>query len=46
LLALTSLFNLSSKFVYRLDKSKLKIAPEIRASKEDAYLAFSVAMGR
>lgn len=36
-------FDFASKFVHRLDKGK-KIAPELRASKEDAYLVYSIAM--
>lgn len=37
-------FNLASKFVHRLDRSGTRIAPEIRASKEDAFVCYSFAM--
>jgi len=43
--ALQSLFTLSSKFVHRLDQSRQRIMAEIKPSKEDAYLAFGLAMG-
>lgn len=36
-------FELASKFVHRVDKSGKKITPEIRASREDAYLVYAVA---
>lgn len=38
-----SQFELASKFIHRLDKAGKKINPEIKASKEDAYLAYSFA---
>lgn len=39
--SIKNLFNFSSKFIHRLDKDK-KIMPEIKASKEDAYLIYSL----
>jgi len=41
--SLQKLFDYSSKFHHKLDKEK-KIMPEIKASKEDAYLIYSVSM--
>lgn len=41
--SLKQLFNFSSKFHHKEDKGK-KIMPEIKASKEDAYLIFATAM--
>ncbi|NJD77277.1 MAG: hypothetical protein FIB08_09315 [Candidatus Methanoperedens sp.] len=41
---LKKLFEFSSKFIHRLDKEKKKTMPEIRASKEDAYLIYAVSM--
>jgi hypothetical protein len=41
--SLKKLFDYSSKFHHKLDKEK-KIMPEIKASKEDAYLIYSVSM--
>lgn len=38
--AMSSLFDLTSKFHHKLDRGK-KIAPEIKAAREDAYLLFS-----
>lgn len=40
---LKQLFNFSSKFHHREDKGK-KITPEIKASKEDAYLIYATSM--
>lgn len=37
-------FNLASKFLHSLDRTGTRIAPEIRASKEDAILCHSFAM--
>jgi hypothetical protein len=34
----------ASKFHHKLDKSKKKITPEIKASKEDAYLIYTLSM--
>jgi hypothetical protein len=39
-----NLFLFSSKFMHRLDKDKKKIMPEIKASKEDAYLIYALSM--
>jgi hypothetical protein len=36
-------FELASKFIHRVDKSGKKIAPEIKASREDALLVYSLA---
>ena len=41
--ALVNLFNYSSKFHHKLDKEK-KIMPDNKASKEDAYLIYSLSM--
>jgi len=41
--SLKKLFDYSSKFHHREDKGK-KIMPEIKASKEDAYLIYSASM--
>ncbi len=38
-----NLFNLSSKFHHKLDMNK-KLQPDIKASKEDAYLIYATAM--
>lgn len=40
---LKQLFNFSSKFHHKEDKGK-KIMPEIKASKEDAYLIYAISM--
>jgi hypothetical protein len=37
-------FDLASKFVHRTDKAGKNVAPEIRASKEDALVCYSFAM--
>ncbi|MGK3967767.1 hypothetical protein WMF38_26785 [Sorangium sp. So ce118] len=36
-------FELASKFVHRVDKSGKKVTPDIRASREDAYLVYAFA---
>ncbi len=41
--SLRQLFNFSSKFHHKEDKGK-KIMPEIKASKEDAYLIYAISM--
>lgn len=41
--SLKQLFNFSSKFHHKEDKGK-KIMPEIKASKEDAYLIYAISM--
>lgn len=38
-----NLFNLSSKFHHKLDRNK-KLQPEIKASKEDAYLVYTTGL--
>jgi len=43
--SIDSLFHYSSKFHHRTDESGKKIMPEIKASKEDAYLIYTTAMG-
>ena len=40
---LTSLFNFSSKFLHKLDKGQ-RIQADIKASKEDAYLIYGIAV--
>ncbi len=40
--SIKNLFNFSSKFHHKLDQSKKKITGEIKASKEDAYLIFTI----
>lgn len=42
--AINKLFNFSSKFHHKMDKRKKKIIPEIKASKEDAYLIYSTGL--
>lgn len=37
-------FDLASKFVHRTDRTGNRIMPELRASKEDAFLCYSFAM--
>lgn len=41
--SLQNLFNYSSKFIHKLDKGK-RLMPDIKASKEDAYLIYSLSM--
>jgi hypothetical protein len=41
--SLKQLFNFSSKFHHKEDKGK-KVMPEIKASKEDAYLIYAASM--
>ncbi|PWU08792.1 MAG: hypothetical protein C5B47_04175 [Verrucomicrobia bacterium] len=41
--ALQSLFNLASKFDHALERDRKTLQPDIKAQKEDAYFAFSVA---
>ena len=41
--AITKLFNFSSKFHHKMDR-KRKLMPEIKASKEDAYLIYSTGL--
>jgi len=43
--SIDNLFHYSSKFHHRTDESGKKIIPEIKASKEDAYLIYTTAMG-
>jgi len=42
--AIQGLFTLASKFIHRVDQSGANISPELRASKEDARMCYSVAM--
>jgi len=41
--SIKELFNFSSKFHHKEDRGK-RIMPEIKASKEDAYLIYSLSM--
>ncbi len=41
--SIKKLFDFSSKFHHREDKGK-KLSPEIKASKEDAYLIYAISM--
>jgi len=41
---LNSLFNFASKFHHKLDKQQKKVQPDIKASKEDAYLIYATSM--
>lgn len=43
--SIKSIFNLSSKFIHRVDQTGKKILPEIKASKEDAYLVYVTTAG-
>ena len=38
--SIQSSFKFSSKFLHRLDENRERIIPEIKASKEDAYLTY------
>jgi hypothetical protein len=42
--SISELFQFSSKFIHRMDKSGKNINPEIIASKEDAYLIYSLCL--
>lgn len=42
--SLQKLFDFSSKFIHKLDKDKKKTMPDIKASKEDAYLIYALSM--
>lgn len=42
--SLNKLFGFSSKFIHKLDKDKKKTIPDIKASKEDAYLIYATSM--
>ncbi len=42
--SLNKLFDFSSKFHHKLDKDRKKIMGDIKASKEDAYLIYTVSM--
>ena len=41
---LNNLFNFASKFHHKLDKQQKKVQPDIKASKEDAYLIYATSM--
>lgn len=41
---LKQLFNFASKFHHKIDNKEKKIMPEIKASKEDAYLIYAMSM--
>ena len=42
--SIKELFKFSSKFIHKEDMGKKEIMPEIKASKEDAYLIYSLSM--
>jgi hypothetical protein len=39
---ITELFNFSSKFIHKVEKGGVKLLPEIKAQKEDAYMIYSL----